>query len=130
VTQAGDVANFGGGTGMQRPDLMGDQHEGRGSSLERYFNTAAFAAVTRPLGIGTAPVHSVRGPGINNFDIAAHKNFAISEGTRFQIGLEMFNTFNHSQFEMVGNQLGSATFGVVTNSRDPRVVQLRAKFTY
>jgi hypothetical protein len=130
VTQPGDVANFGGGTGGQRPDLVGDPHEGRGRSLTRYFNTAAFQQVTRPLGIGTSPVNPVRGPGINNFDISLFKNIAPREGMRLQVGAEFFNLANHSQFEGLGGGLGSATFGQVTNARDPRVIQFRAKFSF
>jgi hypothetical protein len=130
VTQPGDVANFGGGTGGQRPDLVGNPHEGRGQSLQRYFNTAAFQQVTRPMGIGTSPVNPVRGPGINNFDLALLKNIPIRESMRFQFGIETFNIFNHAQFEAVGTGLGAATFGVVTDARDPRVIQVRAKFSY
>jgi hypothetical protein len=130
VTQPGDVANFGGGTGGQRPDIVGKPHEGRGQSLSRYFNTAAFQQVTRPLGIGTAPVNPVRGPGINNFDASLFKNITPREGMRIQFGAELFNLFNHAQFEGVGGQLGAPTFGVVTDARDPRVIQLRAKFSF
>jgi hypothetical protein len=72
----------------------------------------------------------VRGPGINNFDVALLKNIPIRESMRFQFGIETFNTFNHAQFEAVGTGLGAATFGAVTDARDPRVIQVRAKFTY
>jgi hypothetical protein len=130
VTQPGDVANFGGGTGGQRPDLVGNPHEGRGQNLTRYFNTAAFAQVTRSLGIGTSPVNPVRGPGINNFDVSLFKNVVPREGMRIQFGAEFFNFFNHAQFEGVGNQLGAPTFGVITDARDPRVIQLRAKLSF
>ncbi len=130
VTQAGDVANFGGGTGGQRPDRIGNPHEGRGGSLSRYFNTAAFRAVTQTGAIGTAEVNGVRGPGINNFDISLFKNIAVRESVRFQFGVETFNTVNHAQFEGVGGQIGATTFGVVSSARDPRVIQLRAKLSY
>ncbi len=130
VTQPGDVANFGGGTGGQRPDLIGDPNEGRGQSLTRYFNTAAFQQVTRAMGIGTSRVNPVRGPGINNFDFSVFKNIRLREGTRFQFGAELFNMWNHSQFEGVGGGLGNPTFGQVTSSRDPRVIQLRAKLSF
>ena len=130
VTQAGDVANFGGGTGGQRPDIIGDPHQGRGASLQRYFNVDAFRAVTRTGQIGTAPVNGVRGPGINNFDASLFKNIRPREGMRLQLGLETFNLFNHPQFEDVGGQISSATFGVVTSARDPRVMQLRAKLSF
>ena len=45
-------------------------------------------------------------------------------------GVETFNTFNHPQFEAVGTQLNTATYGFVTDARDPRVVQLRAKVSF
>ena len=86
--------------------------------------------MTRPLGIGTAPVNSVRGPGINNFDMSVFKNVAPREGMRFQIGAEFFNLFNHGQFEAMGTTVGTPTFGVVTDARDPRVIQLRAKLSF
>jgi hypothetical protein len=130
VTQPGDVANFGGGTGGQRPDMIGDPHQDRGTSLFRYFNVDAFQQVTRPLGIGTAPFNAVRGPGINNFDFSLFKNIAPREGMRLQFGAEFFNIFNHAQFEGVGVGIGSPTFGVITNARDPRVIQLRAKLSF
>lgn len=130
VTQPGDVANFGGGTGPQRPDLVGDPHEGRGASVSRYFSVDAFSRVTRPLGIGTAPVDAVRGPGINNFDVSLFKNITPREGMRLQVGAEFFNVFNHAQFEGVGTGMGSAAFGTITDARDPRVIQLRARFSF
>ena len=130
VNQAGDVANFGGGTAAQRPNLIGNQNQGRGASLFRYFNTDAYERVTATGIVGNAPPNSVRGPGINNFDMALLKSFKVRESMRFQFGVETFNTFNHAQFEAVGAQIGAVTFGQVTDARDPRVIQLRAKFTY
>ncbi|MBO0863433.1 MAG: hypothetical protein J2P21_34050, partial [Chloracidobacterium sp.] len=130
VTQSGDVANFGGGTGAQRPDLVGDPNEGRGQSLDRYFNTAAFRRVTQSGRIGTAPINAVRGPGINNFDMSLLKSVYFREGVRLQLGVEAYNVFNHPQFEGVDGGIDSANFGSVTSARDPRVLQLRAKFTF
>ena len=130
VTQSGDVANFGGSTGAQRPDLVGDPGKGRGASLQRYFNVDAFRAVTQTGRVGTAPINAIRGPGIKNVDVSLFKNIRIREGMRLQTGVETFNVFNHSQFEDVGAQINSATFGVVTSARDPRVLQLRAKLSF
>ncbi|MEP7361645.1 MAG: carboxypeptidase-like regulatory domain-containing protein [Acidobacteriota bacterium] len=130
VTQPGDVANFGGGTGGQRPDIVGDPNDGRGASITKYFNTAAFQQVTRTQGIGTSSVRPLRGPGINNFDATLFKNIKPREGMRIQFGAEMFNLFNHAQFEGVGTAMGAATFGVVTDARDPRTIQLRLKMSF
>jgi Carboxypeptidase regulatory-like domain len=130
VTQSGDVANFGGGTGAQRPDIVGNPYEGRGDSLDRYFNTAAFRRVTQTGRIGTSPVNPVRGPGINNFDLSLFKYIYLREGVRFQFGVEAYNIFNHAQFEGVDGNIVSDNFGSVTSARDPRVLQLRAKFSF
>jgi hypothetical protein len=130
VTQPGDAANFGGGTGPQRPDRIGDPHEGRGGSLDRWFNTDAFQAVTGAGRIGTEPVNGVRGPGIINFDAALLKNINLSEQVKFQFGLETFNFANHANFDSVGGALNSPTFGRVTSTLDPRVMQLRAKLLF
>jgi len=131
VTQAGDVANFGGGTGTQRPDIVGDPKEGIGQSLTRYFNTAAFRAVTQTGRLGTSPYNPIHGPGIANIDTSLYKTIRLaSEKVRMQVGVETFNSFNHPQFEAVGTQLNTATYGFITDARDPRVVQLRAKISF
>ena len=86
--------------------------------------------MTRTLGIGTAPYMAVCGPAINDFDVALLKNITFKEQRKIQFGAEFFNIANHPQFEGVGGGIGSATFGVVTSARDPRVVQLRLKFSF
>lgn len=128
ITQAADAANFGGNTGAQRPNLIGDPNRNLGASLTQWFNTAAYQAVTS--GVGNAPFNSTRGPGVANLDCSLLKNFRVREWINAQLGVETFNTFNHPQFEGVGNQLGSPTFGVVTSARDPRIMQVRAKVSF
>jgi hypothetical protein len=131
ITQPGDVASFGGGTGGQRPDIIGDPKQGIGESLNRYFNTAAFRAVTQTGRVGTSPFNPIHGPGIANFDVSLYKTVRFAgERAKLQFGVETFNTFNHPQFEAVGTQLNTATYGFVTDARDPRVVQLRGKISF
>ena len=43
---------------------------------------------------------------------------------------EMFNVFNHTNFNGVGTSFGSTTFGQILSTRDPRIVQLALKFYY
>ncbi|MBI3698460.1 MAG: carboxypeptidase regulatory-like domain-containing protein [Acidobacteria bacterium] len=127
ITISGDRAQVGGGT--QRPDLVGNPNEGRGQSLAHYFNTAAFAlpALGR---FGNSAPFNVRGPGLNNWDLNVFKNFRLKEAAKVQFGAEMFNAFNHPQFEGIGTTLGATTFGVVTSARDPRIIQFRLKLSY
>ena len=128
-----------------RPNLTGDPH-GTGS-LTQWFNTAAFAPAFTAY--GTAGRGIVRGPGINNWDMAIFKNFRFSERTNLQFRAEFFNVLNHPQFTNPGTSAtfnvdpaapsGSfpssfiqtnTTFGVITGTRDPRNIQFGAKLIF
>lgn len=72
------------------------------------------------------------GPSISNTDISILKRTRISERFDTEFRAEFFNAWNHTQFiNPDGNfsDLGS-TFGVITNSRDPRVIQFALKFLF
>ena len=45
------------------------------------------------------------GPPIDNVDFAIDKNWRLTEGTKLQFRLEMFNVFNHPQFRFAGQNL-------------------------
>jgi hypothetical protein len=130
VTQSGDTVNFGGNTGAQRPNEIGNPNQNLGADINQWFNTAAYVKVTGAGVVGNAQFNSTWGPGIANCDTSLLKTFKATERLRIQTGVETFNTFNHTQFESVGNQLGGANFGIVTAARDPRILQLRMKLSY
>lgn len=116
VTAPGDRA--GTGSGGQRPDLVGKLV--RTKELTRWFDTSVFAQA--PLGrFGTAGRNIIRGPGINDWSTSLFKNTRLSwfnkEGARLQFGVEVFNLFNHAQFEAVGGAFGGPTFGRVLSAR-------------
>ncbi len=58
------------------------------------------------------------------------KNIPVREGMHFQFRAEAFNVFNHTNFNTVGTTLGTSSFGQVTGTRDPRIMQLALKFYY
>jgi hypothetical protein len=91
----------------------------------------------------------VRGPGINNWDLAVFKNFRFSERTNLQFRTEFFNVLNHPQYLNPGtaatfnvdptSPAGSfptryvqtnTTFGVITGTRDPRTIQFGLKLNF
>jgi hypothetical protein len=82
------------------------------------------------LTFGDLPRNSLRGPGINNWDISLMKNTKIAETKSFEVRAEFFNAFNHTQFLRVDDQGGSSTFGQVLTDRGPRVIQFGAKFYF
>jgi hypothetical protein len=88
--------------------------------------------------IGNAASTLIRGPGINNFDIAVFKDFPFGETRKFQFRCEMYNAFNHTQFSGVdntarfdpqGNQV-NPRLGEMTAAHPPRRIQLALRFYF
>ncbi|MCC6860774.1 MAG: TonB-dependent receptor [Bryobacterales bacterium] len=128
VTQPGDAPNT--GDGSARPDQVGDPNEVQGRSIDRWFNTEAFAPAAR-FRWGTAGRNTVTGPGINNWDFSVFKSFAIDERRKIQFRSEFFNLFNRAEFGFPGSAVGTAQFGRISGTtRDPRDVQLSLKFLW
>ena len=83
--------------------------------------------------------NSLRGAGVNKMDLALFKSFSLTEGAKLQFRSEAFNAFNHPTFTTIGTSLnttvmavnpGLNSFGVVTGTRDSRVIQLALKLTF
>ena len=106
-------------------------------TFSRNFNTDAF----RPPALGTvgnSARYVMRGPGVNNFDIAVLKNFSIREPMKLQLRCELYNAFNHTQFsafdtaarfDAQGRQVNTR-FGEFTAARLPRQVQFALRFFF
>jgi hypothetical protein len=60
------------------------------------------------------------------------KSFMLSEsrGSRLELRLETFNTWNHTQFNQVSTALSDGRFGQVTSAFDPRILQLGGKIYF
>jgi len=135
VVVSQDIAGIG-AVQNQRPNIVGDTKGARSSA--QWFNLAAFA---RPANgtFGNMGRNSLRLPGVNKWDLAASKNFALRESVRLQFRAELFNTFNHPSLSAVGSTLtttatgvntAAGNFGVVTDSRDARVIQFALKLAF
>jgi hypothetical protein len=100
-------------------------------TVGEWFNPAVFSdpAVGS---FGTLGHNALRGPGSDNWNLSVFKNFIISEahGSRFELRLESFNTWNHTEFAGVSTNLGSSNFGQVTSAADPRIIQLGGKLYF
>jgi hypothetical protein len=117
--------------GVDVPDftpghVLADTNPRHGSP---YFNTALFS--NEQLGqFGNSRRRFFHGPGLNNFNMALLKTTKITESKELQLRFEAFNVFNHAQFNNPGGEINSSSFGVVTSARDPRILQLGAKFLF
>jgi len=118
----------GNAAGGQRPNINGPVSQPR--RVDAWFDTSIYT-LPDPGTYGTLGYNSAgRAPGISNFDLGVHKNFAVKENLTLQFRAEWFNLFNHTQFSGVGTTLGTATFGRVTSARDARIGQMALKLLW
>ncbi len=94
-----------------------------------WFNPNSFAPETLGV-IGNSGENFFHGPGLNNWTVGMYKDTKITESTKIELRFEFFNFFNHTQFTSVGGDINSSTFGRATSARDPRLIQLAAKFVF
>jgi len=140
---AGLAASF--GNLGQRPNLVLGVPiylHNPGDSLQ-YLNPAAFSLPE--LGrFGSLGRGSIRGPGTKNFDFSVVKNWRIHDRYSLQFRAEMFNAFNHTNFNGIdaglslNNVVGDENFGKplnpnfgrITATRGPREIQFGVKFNF
>jgi hypothetical protein len=118
-----------------RPNLLCDPNANAPHTLQQWFNTACFqgnpAVGTLVANVpGTAGRGVVQGPPTQRVDFTMTKNIRFGETTRLQLRGEAFNIFNHTNFRTIGTNVTLGTYGTVTAVRDPRSIQLGAKFIF
>jgi hypothetical protein len=117
-----------GTTGADRPNVVGDWHLAT-PTVQEWFNTAAFQANPK-FTYGDAGRNVLRGPGLFNLDLAAHKSFRISERVSAQLRLESFNVTNTPAFGSPNTVVGNPLFGQITTAGTPRDNQIGLKILF
>jgi hypothetical protein len=129
--------------GQARPDQLKNvtlyaQHR----TTSQWLNPAAFPYLTlqdaNGVGIGrfgNAPVGGVIGPGTANFSLSLMKDFALGEKSKFQLGVESANLFNHRNYEPPNMQTDSGSFGAIgalqtAEGAGPRSLELSGRITF
>jgi hypothetical protein len=99
-------------------------------TITKFFDTTAFTQ--NPLGtFGNAQRNSILGPAYINLDLGFGRRFKFTESRDFQFRAEAFNVLNHTNLSDPGSNLSAAsTYGRVTASSDPRIIQLSAKIHF
>lgn len=111
-----------------RPNVVGDP-ELSDQTPDRWFNTAAFAF--QPFGsFGDAGRNILDGPDFANFNVSLLKTTRIVEGLDMQFRAEAFNLFNHPNFNLPDNFLGSPSFGRILSAGSPRHIQFGVKLLF
>ncbi len=81
---------------------------------------------------------AVRGPGRDNWNLSLSKSFVFNQerGTKLELRSDFMNAFNHTQWVGnvqqggITNDFNSKSFGQVTNTYDPRTIQLGLRFVF
>ncbi len=98
-------------------------------SSQQWFNLAAF---TDPAAgyLGNAQTGLIRGPGQEVFNTSLFKEFNLFDKGFIEFRAEAFNTFNHANPNNPNTTLGNASYGKITGTADPRILEfaLRLKF--
>lgn len=138
VNLTSDVANNGEPTATQsniseRPNLTCNPNSGPKTPAQ-WFNISCFAAPAA-FTYGNAGRDIVTGPGLNNFDATFQKNFAIRENIQLQFRADVFDFFNHPNFNQPNRffQTPTAkplTFGTISSAADPRVTQFSLRLVF
>ncbi len=128
VILSGDPANT--GRSNERPNLVGTPSDDCGDAhLTGCINAAAFAPVT--FAYGNAGRNLLYGPGLDNVDFSAFKNFALAERAKLQFRSEFFNFFNTPAFSNPNATYGTTAFGTITSTKhDNREIQFALKLLF
>jgi len=135
VVMNSDVAQVGTSTN-QRPMLIGNVKGPR--TTEQWFNIYAFGRPATGT-FGNLGRNTLRRPGINKWDLAIFKTFRMQEGKTLQFRAEAFNMPNHPSFGAPATSLTTTStgvtptannFGVITSTRDARVMQIALRLSF
>jgi hypothetical protein len=150
----GNTQLTGSSTEGARLRVIGSAGSGSSSDPYRQFNTAAFTPPV-PGSVGRESGRNLLiGPGINNFDLSLQKAFSLGETRRLELRVDAFNALNHTQFSGVNATLNVRSltdftptnlpydasgnfifanrngFGTINGVRDPRILQMVARFVF
>jgi hypothetical protein len=111
-----------------RPNVVGDADVSH-RTPDQWFNQAAFAFP--PFGsFGDAGRNILGGPGYQNVNASLLKNTKLNERFNLQFRAEFFNLFNHPNFDLPDNFVGSPTFGRILSAQSPRHIQFGLKLLF
>jgi hypothetical protein len=80
---------------------------------------------------GSFPRNAFRGPSLTNVDFAAAKTTPLyRERVNLELRVEFFNIFNRAEFANPSTNINSRLFGQITDTAEPRIIQLAARFTF
>ncbi|HEV2176332.1 MAG TPA: TonB-dependent receptor [Terriglobia bacterium] len=141
ISGADEQAITGQGHPTDRPNLTVSALYPAHQTPTQYVLASAFTAPAA-FTFGNAGRNILTGPGIASWDFSLIRNFRLAESKSLQFRAEMFNIFNHANFDVPQRDVGSASFGQIFNTLqpiaglasggpgDPREVQLGLRLSW
>jgi hypothetical protein len=127
VSNAQDTNN---GSPAERPNRLGDGNlPNDRRTIDRWFDTSVFAPAAQ-FNFGNAGNFILEGPGYFNLDAGIHRNFDITERWKAVLRWEMFNAFNHPNFNNPNATVGTANAGQISGTLPARSQQVALKIMF
>ncbi len=127
LSSASDVAR--GVNGTLRADDTGAEVSLANPTIDRYFNTAAFA-LPAANAFGTAGRNTIIGPGSRDLGAQFSRDIQLSGTRTLSVQLRASNLLNLVNYASVDTVVNSPSFGQVTSVRPMRSMQLVLRFRY
>ena len=120
---------------IARPDRIGNGNLPRGTrTIHRFYDVNAFQVL--PAGgvsgrIGNSGRNILIGPPVTNTDFQLFKDTQLHENQSVEFRWEMYNFFNHTQWAPPSvNMESPSTFGVITGTAAPRIMQFALRYSF
>jgi len=112
-----------------RPNRLASASLRGPKTASEWFNKSAF---DRPAFgfFGNAGNGIIGGPGLVNFDMGFYKDFRVTEHHAIQFRSELFNIFNHTNFNVVDTTFGDGQFSQVVGAADPRIIEFALRWQF
>ncbi|MCU1335198.1 MAG: hypothetical protein JWO19_779 [Bryobacterales bacterium] len=127
INIASDQANIGAGP-AQRPNVSAASNNGS-HTPEQWFDTSVYSLPALYI-FGNAPRNGVIGPGLEEFDLSLQKDIVLKEPARLQFRAEVYNLFNHPNFNIPNRIAFTPNFGRISSAQDSRQLQFALKLVY
>ncbi len=119
------------GEAILRPNVSGSSiGQGTSGMVNKYFAGYTFSTPPAYAPFGLAGRNAFRAPGLEQWDLAADKNFRIREKMALQFRSEFFNVLNHTNFGLPTAISTNAAFGTIRTTYPARQIQFALKLLF
>jgi hypothetical protein len=93
-------------------------------------NGANPASLLSQFTYGTLGRNVLRGPGAFNINLTLSKHFVVQERYDLEFRVDAFNLVNSAQFSNPDTNIGDPSFGQISGTADPRILQVALHFRF